>query len=65
MSRKNKTVPKDFFTWSKLSLLEYLLLKSKEHGVSLAWIRLFYVWMEQTRGQALFASNIRKISERG
>ncbi len=60
---KNKTVPKDFFTWSKLSLLEYLLLKSKEHGVSLAWFRLFYVYGANQRTGSLLPTLERSLKE--
>jgi dTDP-6-deoxy-L-talose 4-dehydrogenase (NAD+) len=60
---KNKTIPKDFFTWSKLSLLEYLLLKSKEHGVSLAWFRLFYVYGANQRQGSLLPTLERSLRE--
>lgn len=59
----NNTRPKDYFTWSKLSLLEYLLLKSKEHGVSLAWFRLFYVYGANQRQGSLFPTLYRSLTE--
>ncbi len=60
---KNKTMPKDFFTWSKLSLLEYLLLKSKENEVSLAWFRLFYVYGANQRSGSLLPTLEKSLKE--
>ena len=41
---ESTTKPKDYFTWAKLTLLEYLKLKCKKSNVSFAWFRLFYVY---------------------
>lgn len=60
---ENITIPKDFFTWSKLSLLKYLLLTSKEHDVSLAWFRLFYVYGANQREGSLLPTLARSLRE--
>ncbi|MEL0238227.1 MAG: NAD(P)-dependent oxidoreductase [Gammaproteobacteria bacterium] len=59
----NNAKPKDYFTWSKLSLLEYLLLKSKEHDASLAWFRLFYVYGANQRQGSLLPTLYRSLIE--
>jgi nucleoside-diphosphate-sugar epimerase len=58
-----KTKPKDYFTWSKLSLLNYLLVRSKKHGVSLAWFRLFYVYGANQREGSLLPTLVRSMQE--
>ena len=35
---------KSFFSWSKHSLYQYLLLKCNQKGVELIWFRIFYVY---------------------
>jgi nucleoside-diphosphate-sugar epimerase len=60
---EDKTIPKDYFTWSKLSLLDYLLMLSKKHDVSLAWFRLFYVYGENQREGSLLPTLVRSLQE--
>lgn len=59
----DKTMPKDYFTWSKLSLLEYLLVLSKKYDVSLAWFRLFYVYGANQREGSLLPTLVRSLQE--
>lgn len=60
---EDKTIPKDFFTWSKLSLLEYLLILTKKYDVSLAWFRLFYVYGANQREGSLLPTLVRSLQE--
>jgi len=50
--------PKDFFTWAKLSLLNYLLLNCKSKNIKLAWFRLFYVYGPNQRKGSLLQTLI-------
>lgn len=44
---------KDSFTWSKLSLLDYLLINCASRNINLGWFRLFYVYGPRQRKESL------------
>jgi len=52
---------KDFFSWAKLSLLNYLLLQTKKNEISLGWFRLFYAYGPGQREGSLIPSIINSI----
>ena len=60
---EDKTIAKDYFTWSKLSLLEYLLILSKKYDISLAWFRLFYVYGANQREGSLLPTLVKSLQE--
>ena len=55
------TLAKDFFTWAKLSLLNYLLLECQQREIDLAWFRLFYVYGHRQRADSLLPTLIKNI----
>ena len=44
---------KSFFSWAKISLYQYLILKTKEKNIDLIWFRIFYVYGPGQRDESL------------
>ena len=44
---------KDGFTWAKHTIRSWLEVRCAEHGISLGWLRIFYVYGPRQRPQAL------------
>lgn len=49
---------KDSFTWSKISLLNYLLINCSSRNIDLGWFRLFYVYGPRQRKGSLLPTLI-------
>ena len=54
--------PKDYFTWAKLSLLNWAFLNGKMKSISVGWLRLFYVYGPGQRGASLIPTCLNKMS---
>ena len=57
------TEPKDFFTWSKISLYNFLKIESKRNDISLGWFRIFYAYGPGQRKESLIPMIIRNMME--
>jgi len=57
-SEDQKVFAKDSFTWSKLSLLDYLLFNCSSRNIDLGWFRLFYVYGPRQRKESLLPTLI-------
>ena len=55
--------PKDFFTWAKLSIFNYLLLETQLRNITLGWFRLFYVYGPNQRKESLIPGVINSIKQ--
>tara|TARA_B110000003_G_C16652104_1_gene534640 strand:+ start:4534 stop:5433 length:900 start_codon:yes stop_codon:yes gene_type:complete len=56
-------VSKDYFTWSKNAVLDYLKLKCTENNISYSWSRLFYVYGPGQREKSLIPVLINFINQ--
>lgn len=54
-----KGKPTDNFTWAKLSMLEWLIQRTKNTEITYAWARLFYVYGINQRKQSLIPTLIQ------
>lgn len=52
-----------FFTWSKYSLYQYLMLKCKQSMVDLVWFRIFYVYGPGQRSGSLIPTLVQAIKD--
>jgi len=50
---------KSFFSWAKISLYQYLILKTNDNGIDLVWFRIFYVYGPGQRDDSLIPSIIK------
>ena len=55
-------VPKNYFTWAKHALNQYLSIKCAEKGAILNWFRIFYVYGPGQREESLIPTLIKSIS---
>jgi nucleoside-diphosphate-sugar epimerase len=58
------TRAKDFFTWSKLSLLEFLRLECEKLDKKYAWLRIFYAYGPNQRQESLIPMIINNLEKR-
>tara|TARA_B100000029_G_scaffold463200_1_gene496299 strand:- start:1080 stop:1682 length:603 start_codon:yes stop_codon:yes gene_type:complete len=58
------TEPYDFFTWSKLSLLDFLRLECNRLNKKYAWLRIFYAYGPRQRKESLIPMLIEKLENR-
>lgn len=56
-----KTSVRDFFSWSKLSIKEYLKLVCQRKNIQWYWSRIFYVYGPHQRAQSLIPTLIDSI----
>ena len=54
-------VPKDYFTWAKHSINQYLSIKCAKQNVKLNWFRIFYVYGPGQRKESLIPMLIKSI----
>ncbi len=57
----DKTSARDFFSWSKLSIKEYLKLVCQRKNIQWYWPRIFYVYGPHQRAQSLIPTLINSI----
>ena len=50
---------KSFFSWAKISLYQYLILKTKNSAINFIWFRIFYVYGPGQRDDSLIPSVIK------
>jgi dTDP-6-deoxy-L-talose 4-dehydrogenase (NAD+) len=55
----DRTMPDNFFSWAKQSLSVYLKILCQQQQVELVWFRIFYVYGEGQRPEALIPTIIR------
>ena len=53
--------PKDSFTWAKHSLLLWLETECNNSGISLGWLRIFYVFGPRQRSESLVPSIVTNL----
>ena len=53
---------KSFFSWAKISLYQYLILKTKENDIDLIWFRIFYVYGSGQRDESLIPFLIKSFT---
>ncbi len=56
-----KTSKRDFFSWSKLSIKEYLKIVCQRKNIQWYWPRIFYVYGPHQRAQSLIPTLINSI----
>jgi len=57
--------PKDNFAWSKHAILSWALFASKKYKITIAWMRIFYVYGPNQRSGALIPTLLRHLSKNG
>jgi nucleoside-diphosphate-sugar epimerase len=55
--------PKDYFTWAKHALHQYLEVACRAAGVDLVWMRFFYVYGPRQREGSLIPTVLKALSE--
>ena len=53
-NEKDRIVPNNYFSWSKLSILDYLSVYCKKNNMQLVWLRIFYVYGPYQQQNLLF-----------
>jgi UDP-glucose 4-epimerase len=63
-NERQKCIPKDYFTSSKLNLLEWTRKNSKKYNYDFAWFRIFYAYGPKQRKDSLIPYIIRSLKNR-
>jgi nucleoside-diphosphate-sugar epimerase len=56
--------PKDHFTWAKHSIYSWLEMACKQKGISLGWLRVFYVYGPKQRSASLIPSILKHLKNK-
>ena len=56
--------PRDHFTWAKHSLHSWLDMETSQRGISLGWLRIFYVYGPRQRSASLLPTIFKELQER-
>ena len=62
-NESDTVIIKNYFTWAKHALNQYLSIKCAEKGVTLNWFRIFYVYGPGQREGSLIPTLIKSIGE--
>ncbi len=60
----DQTIATDYFTWSKLSLLNFLKMEAEKNETNFAWLRIFYAYGENQRQGSLIPMLVDNLKNR-
>ena len=60
----DKSIPNDNFTWAKLSIYSWLLMKCAERNIALGWLRMFYVYGPGQRSESLISTILSSLKNK-
>ena len=60
----DKSIPKDYFTWAKLSIYSWLSMKCAERNTTLGWLRVFYVYGPGQRLESLIPTILSSLKNK-
>ena len=63
-NENDETIAKDYFTWSKLSLLNFLRMEAERNKKDFAWLRIFYAYGNKQRKESLIPMLIDKLKNK-